>query len=233
MASFILVLLGGLLNAAGIEAGKMAALAWICARQWEDWVPLGAAFGLFKATGVLVSWALLHQTFGSLAPFSITLLVAATNVLLLHLALGRLAAGVARSPGNPWLAFGLASLASAAFTSGPAALLMLLPAQAVRFLDQQPLALLAVLLGFALLVRSRVPWPVEATATGPAREFLAGAGGLVVGSALVFPVAQALLAPNGLARLPGALLWAAALSFLTGLFARQVVGPWLRHREGR
>ena len=231
--SLVLVLLGGLLNAAGIEAGKVAALSWVCARRWEDWAPLGAAFGFLKAIGVVVSWALAHQALGPLAPFSATLLITAANVLLLHLALGRLAAGAARSPGTPLLAFGLASLTGAAFASGPAALLMLSPVAPIRLLDQQPLAMLAVLLGFAVLVRRWVPWPVEATATGPAREFLAGAGGLVLVSAVVLPVVQASLAPDAPARLPGALLWAAALAFLAVLFARQVVGPWLSERGGR
>ncbi len=226
--SSALLLLGGLFGVAGIEACKMAALRWICARPWEDWAPVGAAFGVLEAIGVLVSWALARQALGPLAPFSATLLVAAANALLLHSALGRLAAGAARPPGDPWLAFGLASCAYAAFAVGPAALLMLLPDLLAPLLEHQPFGMFFVLLGFALLVRRRVEWPAKASAPGPAREFLAGAGTLVLVLALVIPVTKALLAPDWAARLPTALLWAVGLCFLAVLFASQVVQPWLR-----
>jgi hypothetical protein len=54
-ASSMLFLVGGMLSAAGVEAGKVAALSWVCARRWEEWAPLGVAFGALKAVGVLVS----------------------------------------------------------------------------------------------------------------------------------------------------------------------------------
>jgi hypothetical protein len=200
--SSVLLFLGGLLGAAGVEGCKMAALRWLCERPWEKWAPLGAAFGVLEAVGVFVSWALARQTLGPLAPFSATLFIAAANALLLHLALGRLAAGVAHPPGGPWLAFGLASCVYAVLATGPAALLMLLPEPPAPLLEHQPSAMFVVLLGLALLVRRRVRWPAEASDPGPAREFLAGAGFLILVLALVTPAAKALLAPDWAAGCP-------------------------------
>lgn len=114
----MLSLIGGLLGAAGVEACKMAAVRWICLRRWEGWAPLGVAFGVLKAVGVLVSWTLDRLSFGQFIAFSATLFVAAARALLLHFALGRLATGAARRPGSPWLAFGLAACAHVVFANG-------------------------------------------------------------------------------------------------------------------
>jgi hypothetical protein len=105
---------------------------------------------------------------------------------------------------------------------------MFLPDLLAPLLEYRPLVVFAVPLGFALLVRRWVPRPVEASAPGPAREFLAGAGALILALALAVPVVQVLAAPDRSARLPTALLWVPGLSFLAGLFFNQVARPWLR-----
>ena len=144
-----------LLHAVGGEAAKLAARAWLCRRQWEDWATLGLLYGLFSALTLLLGGLAMLMHAATLA-LSGVLLAAAASAVLLHAATGRLAAGVARRRG-PWVALAVASVLMAVFTLVPSLLQDLRPEQLGVLRGRVTYALLAVHAAFALLVWRMVP----------------------------------------------------------------------------
>ena len=231
LRSVLISLVPAVAIAATVEGCKAAALVWPLRRQWDRWALLGFAFGLLQAATLLLGWLSDRTQFGPrIAPFSPMLLVAAANLVILHWALGRIAASAARPPGGPWLAVLLATVASA--------LVALLPLQPLVFLVQLPReafmaepwikAAMPTLL--ALAVWRWLPPPSEHAPRGPARAIAVALMGLVCCAAGANAVAIAILGPD---RSDPVRVFVVALgaAFVAWMLFRQILLNWVRQSD--
>lgn len=138
-ASGIVSVISAIILAIILEVSKFVALIWPLKRRWDQWAPLGTAFGIL--VGVPYAAGLYFRLlFSGLAPNADAavyagLIYLATKTALLHWALGRLAAASALRPGGPGFALMIVSLV--------ATLVAVLPLQLASFLIDLPISILA------------------------------------------------------------------------------------------
>ena len=229
LASGIVSVISAIILAVVFEVSKFVAVIWPLKRRWDQWAPLGTAFGIIY--GILYAFGL----YSRLLYFGLTpkadaavyagLIYLATKIALLHWALGRLAASVALRPGGPGLALVTVSLVSS--------LISLLPLQPAVFFIDLPMAVLTApqwlldipLILFLLAVWRWLPAPTAHQECGPARWialilalFLLFLGwGLFICAAFFGP------ATIDLVSLP---LISLAAGFLILMLYRFVLRPW-------
>ena len=168
-ASLLVSVISTFILAVALEVSKFIALIWLLRRRWDQWAPLSVVFGFIYAASLLLRWIV----FGLLPDTDISvyagLIYLAAKIVLLHWALGRLAAAAALRPDGPWFALLTVSLVST--------LISLLPLQPAIFLIDLSSALLTIpqwLLDippifFILAVWKWLPASLAHQAYGPAR----------------------------------------------------------------
>jgi hypothetical protein len=173
LASGIVSVISAVSLALVLEVSKFVAVIWPLKRRWDQWAPLGTAFGIL--VGIPYAAGLYFRLlFSGLTPNADTAVYAgfiylATKIALLHWALGRLAASIALRPGGPGLALVTVSLVSS--------LISLLPLQPAIFFIDLPTAVLTEpqwlldipFILFLLAVWKWLPAPTAHQAYGPAR----------------------------------------------------------------
>ena len=169
LASVFVSIISALILATALEASKFVSLFWPLRRRWDQWAPLSAVFGFVYAASLLLRWIVFGLRPDTDISVYAGLIYLAAKIVLLHWALGRLAAVAAIPPGGPWFAFSTVSLVSA--------LVSLLPLQPAIFFIDLPTALLTApqwlldvpLILFILAVWKWLPTTLGHQAYGPAR----------------------------------------------------------------
>jgi hypothetical protein len=169
LASVFVSIISALILATALEASKFVSLFWPLRRRWDQWAPLSAVFGFVYAASLLLRWIVFGLRPDTDISVYAGLIYLAAKIVLLHWALGRLAAVVAVPPGGPWFALSTVSLVSA--------LVSLLPLQPAIFFIDLPTAVLTApqwlldvpLILFILAVWKWLPTTLGHQAYGPAR----------------------------------------------------------------
>lgn len=169
VASILVSILSAFILAAALEASKFIALVWFLRRRWDQWAPLGAAFGFIYAASLLLRWIVFGLRPDTDISVFAGLIYLAAKIGLLHWALGRLAGAAAIRPGGPWFALLTVSLVST--------LISLLPLQPTISLIDLPTAVLTApqwlldvpLILFILAIWKWLPTSLPHQAYGPAR----------------------------------------------------------------
>ncbi len=229
LASGIVSVISAVSLALVLEVSKFVAVIWPLKRRWDQWAPLGTAFGIL--VGIPYAAGLYFRLlFSGLTPNADTavyagLIYLATKIALLHWALGRLAASIALRPGGPGLALVTVSLVSS--------LISLLPLQPAIFFIDLPTAVLTApqwlldipFILFLLAVWKWLPAPTAHQAYGPARWIM-----IILALFLLFLgwglfVCAAFFGPARIDAFSLPLITLAA-GFLTLMLYRFVLHPW-------
>lgn len=169
LASVFVSIISSLILATALEASKFVSLFWPLRRRWDQWAPLSAVFGFVYAASLLLRWIVFGLRPDTDISVYVGLIYLAAKIVLLHWALGRLAAVAAVPPGGPWFALSTVSLVSA--------LVSLLPLEPAIFFIDLPTAVLTApqwlldvpLILFILAVWKWLPTTLGHQAYGPAR----------------------------------------------------------------
>lgn len=224
-ASLLVGVISAFILAVCLEVSKFIALIWLLRRRWDKWAPLSAVFGFIYAASLLLRWIVFGLRPDTEISVYAGLFYLAAKIVLLHWALGRLAAAAALRPGGPGFALLTVSLVST--------LISLLPLQPAIFLIDIPTALLTAprwlldvpLILFILAVWKWLPATLAHQEYGPARWIA-----LILALLLVF-IGWSLLvgaAFFGPARIDVVSLLFVTISavFLIVMLYRYVLGPW-------
>ena len=229
LASGIVSVISAVSLAVGFEVSKFVAVIWPLKRRWDQWAPLGTAFGIIY--GILYAFGLYSRLlyFGLTPKAGVAvyagLIYLATKIALLHWALGRLAASVALRPGGPGLALVTVSLVSS--------LIILLPLQpAVLFIDLPTAVLTAPqwlldipFIVFLLAVWKWLPAPTAHQAYGPARWIMIILALFILFLGWGLFICAAFFGPATIDVVSLPLITLAA-GFLTLMLYRFVLHPW-------